>query len=113
MKLGNGPDSLRARLESVKKQLGFVPPELENLLELPEEMIFIWKYFMDLNSKRQNTGYGFLPLTYSEIKAYYDLFDLPYDSFEVQIICLLDSVAMQYYNEEAEKKQQELKNKTK
>lgn len=73
-------------------------------MELPTEMRYIWKYFSDLNSKRLNTGYGYLPIQYSEIKSYFDLYSIDYEPMEVYLIELLDGVTMQYFAEDAEKK---------
>lgn len=72
--------------------------------ELPSSMKYVWKYYTDLNTKRTNTGYGYLPIQYSEIKAYFDLYQIEYEPFEVYLIEILDGVTMQHYNEEAEKK---------
>ena len=67
-------------------------------------MKYVWKYYTDLNNKRTNTGYGHLPIQYSEIKAYFDLYNIEYEPFEVYIIEVLDGVTMQYYQEETEKR---------
>lgn len=74
-------------------------------------MRYVWKYFTDLSSKRLNTGYGYLPLQYSEIKAYFELYNIHYEPFEVYIIEILDGITMQYYNEEAAKEQDKSKSK--
>lgn len=60
-------------------------------------MKLIWKYFNDLDRKRSNNGYGPLPLQYSEILAYFQIFNIYYEPMEVEIICLLDDVAMSFY----------------
>ena len=99
LKLGNGEGSLRGQLESVQRQTGKTPKELEDLIELPDSIKYIWKYFIDLDRKRSNTGYGPLALQYSEILAYFNLFNIDYESIEIEILMLMDDTAMAYYNE--------------
>lgn len=62
-------------------------------------MKYIWKYFIDLDRKRSNTGYGPLALQYSEILAYFNLFNIDYESIEIEVLILMDDTAMAYYNE--------------
>lgn len=68
-------------------------------------MQYVWKYFTDLNNRRSGTGYGPLPLMYSEMLAYFQLYNIAYDPIEIQLIELLDGVAMQHYNKEIQKEQ--------
>lgn len=103
----------RARLESVARQTGKVPKELEDLEELPESMRYIWKYFLDLNRKRQSNGYSALPLQYSEILAYFSLYHIQYDTIELHILSVLDNVAMDYFAEQAEKEVDKSKRRSK
>lgn len=63
-------------------------------------MKYIWKYFSDLNRKRTGTGYGPLPLQYSEILAYFNLYKIIYEPIEIEIISILDDVAMGVYVEQ-------------
>jgi len=74
-------------------------------------MQYIWKYFLDLNRKRLNNGYGALPITYTEILAYFSLYKIEYDEMEVEILNILDSIAMEYFAEQAEKDLNKTKNK--
>ena len=76
-------------------------------------MVYVWKYFMDLNNKRLNTGYGYLPLQYSEIKAYFDLNSIDYSVLEVYLIDILDGITLRHYNEESLKNQQQQEAKLK
>lgn len=68
-------------------------------------MKYIWKYFISLNSKRTGTGYGPLPLQYSDILAYFELNKIDYDPVEIEILDILDNVAMEHYNNEIQKEQ--------
>lgn len=69
-------------------------------------MRYVWNYFQDLTRKRTGTGYGPLPLQYSEILAYFTLHSIVYDSVEVEIIMMLDDVAMEHYIAEIKKDQE-------
>lgn len=73
-------------------------------------MRYIWKYFTDLNKKRLGTGYGPLCLQYSEIQSYFNLLNIEYEPFEVEVIMLLDDVAMEHYNTQLEKENNKKKN---
>lgn len=97
--MGSGEGSTRARLESVARQTGKVPKELEELAELPESMKDIWKYFLDLNRKRGG-GFGPSPLQHSEILAYFTLHRIDYDGIELYLIDMLDDVAMGHFAEQ-------------
>lgn len=74
-------------------------------------MQYVWKYFRDLNARRTGNGFGPMPLQYSEMLAYFQLYNISYEPIEIQLIELLDDVAMQYYTKEIQKEQ--AKNKPK
>ena len=100
--MGSGEGSTRAKLESVARQTGKVPKELEELVELPESMRYVWKYFLDLNRKR-SSGMGIGPITYTEMLSYFTLNSVAYDETEIQLIDVLDSVALSHFAEENKK----------
>lgn len=81
--------------------------------ELPESMKYVWKYFSALNRKRQGTGYGPLAITHSEILSYFTLYGISYDPIEVEIIELLDDIAMEYYNGKIQEENEKMKAKVK
>lgn len=74
-------------------------------------MEYIWKYFLDLNRKRQGNGYGPNPIPYSEILAYFSVYRIDYDELELSLIDILDTVAMDYFSEQAEKEANKNKKK--
>lgn len=108
--MGSGEGSTRARLESVARQTGKVPKELEELAELPESMRYVWKYFLDLNRKRSN-GMGLGPITYSEMLAYFTLNRIAFDEAEIQLLDLLDGIALEHFSEENKKNSNKNKSK--
>lgn len=73
--------------------------------ELPACMNYVWKYFIDLNNRRSNNGFGALPLQYSEILAYFTLHKIEYEPTEISLIEVLDSIAMKCFYEESQRKQ--------
>lgn len=61
-------------------------------------MKYIWKYFNALNRKRQGTGYGPLSIPHSEILSYFTLYGISYEPIEVEILEMLDDIALEHYN---------------
>lgn len=57
---------------------------------------------MDLHNSR-SAGFQANPIAYSEILAYYTLYQTTPDAWEVSAIRRLDGVVMQVYAEEADK----------
>lgn len=96
---------MRDKLEAVRRQTGITPKELENLLECPEMMVFVWQYFLDLHNTRSSTGFGVNPITYQEIKAYSSIMGIQLDEWEVRVIKRLDHIALEHFAEVQEKQQ--------
>lgn len=63
---------------------------------------------MQLNATRQG-GFGPQPITYSEIKTYYDLSGYTPEYWEVQVLRLFDKIALEHYATEQEKKDKKSK----
>lgn len=95
---------------SVWRQTGIKPKELEDVIELPESCIYVWKWFIDLHNARGSNGFGINPISYTEIKSYFDLMDTQPEEWEVILIKLFDNEALQAYAKEADA---ERKKKTK
>lgn len=103
---------MRDQLQSVWRQTGHKPKELEDLLELPESCVYVWKWFIDLHNARGSSGFGINPISYVEIKAYFDLIDTQPEEWEVNIIKRFDNEALLAYAKEAkeaEKRNQQQK----
>ena len=86
----------------MERQTGVRPPELDNLVELPESMQFVWKYFLDLNSKRGG-GFGPAPISYQEILAYFTLHRIEFNTFEVSLIDSLDRLMLEKFAEDQQR----------
>jgi hypothetical protein len=89
-------------LNSVWRQTGVKPKELEDVVELPESSFQVWKWFIDLHNSRTSNGFGVNPISYTEIKAYFDLIDIKPEEWEVTLIKLFDNEALSAYAKEAE-----------
>jgi hypothetical protein len=55
-----------------------------------------------LHNARGSNGFGINPISYTEIKSYFDLIDLKPDDWEVNLIKLFDNEALSAYAKEAE-----------
>jgi hypothetical protein len=96
-------------LESAWRQTGHKPAELENLAELPQSMYEVWKWFIELNNARSSSGFGVNPISYTEMDAYFRLQQTVPETWEVNVIRRLDSVALEAYAEQAKKEQAKAK----
>ncbi len=93
---------MRSKLESVWRQTNIKPEELENLLEIPQTMVFVWKYFINLHNKRTASGFSVNPISYSDMYGYFALMQIQPEEWEIDTILKLDSIVMEKYNKEAE-----------
>lgn len=97
---------MRAKLESVWRQTGVRPKELDELVELPDVFKYLWQDFLMLNSARTSNGFGVNPLQYSEMLAYFTLQGIQVQPWEVEVLRVLDNAVLQVY---ADKQKQESK----
>lgn len=109
----NGKDTVRDQLNSVWKQTGIKPSELDCEYELDELFYDAWQFFLKLHSKRGSNGFGVNPLSYSEVKAFFDLHQIHPAHYELELIEQFDNVALEVFakSQEKQKKQQETKRK--
>lgn len=76
-------------------------------------MIYVWKYFIDLHNNRTSSGFGINPIQFSDMKAYFDLMMIHPEEWEIDVIRILDNIALNQYSEEAKKNQAKSKPKSK
>ena len=65
-----------------------------------------------MHNARGSNGFGINPISYTEIKAYFDLIDVIPDEWEIHLIKRLDNEALSAYAKEAkeaEKRNQQKK----
>lgn len=94
----------------VERVTGKKPVELENRIELPDSMKEIWYWFLALNNTR-TSGFGMSPITYTEMGNYFNLHQIEVEPFEIEVIKLLDSVAMEHSQKQQEKSKNNNKKK--
>ena len=87
--------TLRAHLESVYRQTGVLPEQLQDLAELPECLAHVWVWFTRLSSKRVN-GMAVGPIQSLEIEAWCRQHDLTMTPFEVRALETLDTLYIQH-----------------
>lgn len=103
-KLGFGPNSVREQLLAIERQTGRTPKELLELIELPESCYDTWYWFLDLHNARDSNGMSINPISYTEIKNYFELIQVVPDEWEVKLIKRFDMQVMNYFAEESKKK---------
>jgi len=57
---------------------------------------------VDLHNSRSSNGFGVNPISYTDIKAYFDLIDIKPDDWEITLIKSFDNEALSAYAKEAE-----------
>jgi len=83
--------SLREHLESVHRQTGRMPDQLEPV-EIPYYIKYIWEWFCSMSNGRGYAEWGAMPLTYSEIKAWAELTKCEPMAWEVEILKKIDNI---------------------
>lgn len=77
------------------------------MVDLPDSMQYVWSWFIDLHNARTSNGFGLNPITYADIKSYFDLYAIEPQEWQVQLIKQLDNIALSAFakqqKEEAEK----------
>jgi hypothetical protein len=76
-------------LTEIRQQTGVVAPELQNMPELPRGTEHIWSWYCELDSKRQ-AGMNVNALSWSDIRAYFDLKRIHPSTWELQALVRLD-----------------------
>jgi hypothetical protein len=90
-------------LESVWRQTGHKPKELSDLLTLPDSCSYVWSYFKDLHTTRTGNGFGASPITFTEMKAYFDLLQIEPDEWELVLLRKFDNLALDIFAKAQEK----------
>ena len=64
--------------------------------------MYVWRYFTDLHTTRTGGGFGASPITYTEMRNYFDLMDIDPDEWELTLLRRLDNLALNIYAESQE-----------
>jgi hypothetical protein len=81
---------LREHLQAVEKQTRHRPAELD-VPPLPEEITYLWIWFLQLHRRRPYSQFGPGPITYSELLAWTTLRGIRLLQFEIDGIEALDA----------------------
>jgi hypothetical protein len=92
--------TLKEQLESIKRQTGVTPPQLE-CEPIPDCVVYLWEFILDLNSTRQS-GMGVNAISYTEIVAWCTLTGNKLSPYETRVIKMLDRVFLEHYNKQSE-----------
>ena len=82
-------------MTNYEKNTGFKHKELENLPEIPLCFQYVFNWFLQLSERRQNSGFSFQPIPYSEIKAFFDLRQEMPQQWEFDLILAFDCIFLQ------------------
>lgn len=80
---------MREILESVERQTGRRPPDLDGP-DMPLELAYLWGWFMELHACRGSNGFGPNPISYSDIAAWAGLAGVAIRAPELQCLVILD-----------------------
>lgn len=58
-----------------------------------------------LDRHRSSNGFGVNPISWSDIKAFFDLYEIRPEEYELLAISMLDNAKLAYVSKEIEKKQ--------
>lgn len=89
--------SQREHLESVERQTGRTPKELQGP-DFPDLLEYIWSAFIHLSSLRGQGFSGPLPIDYRTISDWMDLTGIKLSAWEVDTILRLDKVYRRILN---------------
>lgn len=85
---------MREQLESVWRQTGIKPPELDNLVEMPKSLYHLWKIFSILSDQR-TTDFGKPnPIPVSEILACASVYSIELLDWEFELIVAFDKLKL-------------------
>jgi len=84
-------------LETVWRQTGKMPPELAPV-EVPDEALYLWGYFISLSSRRSGNGYSANPISNVEIQAWQRLSGVELLPWELDVIDMFEQVYLAHYS---------------
>lgn len=82
----------------IQRQTGVVPEELIPPCEFPPLLSRLWSAFLRLSNRRKAGLSGPEPINYSEIKAYAELTNRKFSSWEIDAITEIDNVYLRVAN---------------
>lgn len=89
----------REQYESIERQTGKTPPELEGLPELPECAAHVWGWYQDLTGKR-TIGMAMNPITWPDVDSWCNRRKLDPKQWELDAIFGIDEAFRTVMSEE-------------
>lgn len=65
--------------------------------------MLVWHYFLALHSTRTSNGFGANPITFTEMKNYFDLIQVEPEEWEIELIKRFDNAVLDAFEKAAEK----------
>lgn len=87
-------------------------PEL-NAGDMPQELQYIWYWFLMLHNTRSSNGFGLNPISYQDMWFFFQIEGVEPESWEVDLIKQFDNIYMTQIHEQQKKEQQKVRNKNK
>lgn len=88
----------------VEKQTGIKPPQLRDLVDLPESCEHVWMWFLRLNNTRPS-GMGISSISYAEMYGFFQIEGIKPLPWEVRLLNQLDNIAIDHMSKEQDKLQ--------
>ena len=68
-----------------------IKPEQLDYDELPENVVYVWRWFCELNQYRGSNGFGANPITPTDIKDWCWLNEIKLEQWEIKAIKMIDN----------------------
>lgn len=79
--------TFRADLESIRRQTGQTPPELEPV-ECPSEVKYIWDHWLSMEKRRQGQN----PISWEGVESWARLRGIDLTAFEMDMLDLIEGL---------------------
>ena len=76
---------------------------MDELVTLSDSMTHVWNFFLRLDRHRSSNGYGVNPLSWADIKAFFDIHSIVPEEYELLAISMLDGIRLECIRKEIEK----------
>jgi hypothetical protein len=92
--------TLRQHLESIEAQTGVTPDQLIPV-EVEECVLYIWRWFLEMNARRTSNGFGSNPISEEALASWCKRRNIQLAEFEYQA---LDALEIMYLTNQQPKK---------
>lgn len=106
-----GGATLKDQLESVWRQTGVKPKELDDLPLMPKSMKHIWEVFLLLDGLRSTDFGSPNPIPMSEIHAYSMLAGIDFESWELELLLVFDRLKLNQVRKDMQEEQKKANKK--